>query len=46
MLRDLQSGLRTEHEHVLGELLRRAQQHGVDAPLLAAAYCHLQVAGR
>ena len=46
MLRDLQSGLRTEHEHVLGELLRRAQQHGVDAPLLAAAHCHLQVVGR
>ena len=46
MLRDLQSGLRTEHEHVLGELLRRAQQHGVDAPVLAAAHCHLQVVGR
>jgi 2-dehydropantoate 2-reductase len=46
MLRDLQSGLRTEHEHVLGELLRRAQQRGVDAPVLAAAHCHLQVVGR
>lgn len=43
MLRDLQAGQRTEHDHVLGDLVRRAQQHGVDTPLLAAAHCHLQV---
>ncbi|MBX9715609.1 MAG: 2-dehydropantoate 2-reductase, partial [Burkholderiaceae bacterium] len=45
MLRDLQAGLRTEHDQVLGDLVRRAQLHGIDAPLLAAAHCHLQVAG-
>lgn len=45
MLRDLQAGLRTEHDHVLGDLVKRAQQHGVDTPLLAMAHCHLQVAG-
>lgn len=44
MLRDLQGGLRTEHDHVLGDLVRRGQQHGVDTPLLAMAHCHLQVA--
>ena len=43
MLRDLQAGLRTEHDHVLGDLVRRALDHGLDAPLLAAAHCHLQV---
>ena len=44
MLRDLRAGLRTEHDHILGDLVRRAQQHGVDTPLLAMAHCHLQVA--
>jgi 2-dehydropantoate 2-reductase len=44
MLRDLQAGLRTEHDHVLGDLVRRAQQHAVDTPLLAMAHCHLQLA--
>ncbi|MDL2336703.1 MAG: ketopantoate reductase family protein [Pseudomonadota bacterium] len=45
MLRDLQAGSRTEHDHVLGDLVRRAQLQGVDTPLLAAAYCHLQRVG-
>ncbi len=44
MLRDLQAGLRTEHDHVLGDLVQRAQRLGVDTPLLAAAHCHLQLA--
>lgn len=44
MLRDLQAGLRTENDHVLGDLVKRAQQHGIDTPLLAMAHCHLQVA--
>lgn len=43
MLRDLQAGLRTEHDHVLGDLVQRAQRHGVDTPLLAMAHCHLQL---
>lgn len=43
MLRDLQSGLRTEHDHVLGDMLARADGFGHDAPVLRAAYCHLQV---
>ena len=44
MLRDLQQGLRTEHDHVLGDLVQRAQRHGIDTPLLAMAHCHLQLA--
>jgi 2-dehydropantoate 2-reductase len=46
MWRDLQAGLRTEHDHVLGDLLHRARTLQVDTPLLAAAYCHLQVVTR
>lgn len=40
MLRDLERGARTEGEHILGDLLARAQ--GVDAPLLAAACAQLR----
>ncbi len=43
MLRDLSSGQRTEHDHVLGDMLERADRSGQAAPLLRAAYCHLQV---
>lgn len=43
MLRDLQAGQRTEHDHVLGDLVQRARSRGVDTPLLAVAHCHLQV---
>lgn len=43
MLRDLQSGNRTEADHVLGDLIRRGEEHAVDMPLLQAAYCHLKV---
>ena len=46
MLRDLQAGQRTEHDHVLGDLVKRARVHGVDTPLLEAAHCHLQVAAK
>ncbi|MDB5797395.1 MAG: ketopantoate reductase [Paucimonas sp.] len=46
MYRDLVSGQRTEHEHVLGEMVRRAQAKGLPAPLMRAAWCHMQVEGR
>ena len=42
MLRDIEAGRRTEAEHVIGDIARRAQAAGIDAPLLAAAHCHLQ----
>lgn len=43
MLRDLLSGRKTEHEHVLGELVRMAQSRNLSVPLLEASYCHMQV---
>lgn len=46
MLRDLQSGLRTEHDHVLGDMLRRGRANQIEAPILEAAYCHMQVVSR
>ncbi|PIV71870.1 MAG: 2-dehydropantoate 2-reductase, partial [Rhodocyclales bacterium CG17_big_fil_post_rev_8_21_14_2_50_68_7] len=42
MLRDLESGSRIECEQVIGDMLRRSEVVGVDAPWLKAAYCHLQ----
>ena len=43
MLRDLDRGTTTEVEHVLGDMLARAQALEVDAPLLAAACTRLRI---
>ena len=43
MLRDLEAGQRVEAAHIVGDMLQRARSAGVDAPLLGAAWCHLQV---
>jgi 2-dehydropantoate 2-reductase len=43
MLRDLEAGLRTEGDQILGDMLRRARANGISSPLLRAAVCHLQV---
>jgi 2-dehydropantoate 2-reductase len=43
MLRDLEAGLRTEGDQILGDMLRRARIKGIAAPLLRTAACHLQV---
>ncbi len=40
---DLEAGTRTEADAILGDMLRRARSLGVDAPLLSAAWCCLQV---
>jgi len=42
MLRDLKAGQRVEADHILGDLLERANAAGLGAPLLRAGYCHLQ----
>lgn len=42
MLRDLEAGGRTEGEHIIGDMLRRARGFGLEAPLLRVARCHLQ----
>jgi 2-dehydropantoate 2-reductase len=43
MRRDLEAGLRTEADQVLGDMLCRARASGIAAPLLQTAVCHLQV---
>jgi 2-dehydropantoate 2-reductase len=44
MMRDIASHAgRLEHEQIIGDLTRLARRHGIDTPLLDAAYCHLQV---
>jgi 2-dehydropantoate 2-reductase len=42
MLRDVETGARTEADHIIGWMLDRARAHGVAVPLLAAAYTHLK----
>lgn len=42
MLRDVERGSVTEADHILGDMVSRAQAKGVDAPLLRLAYSHLQ----
>ena len=46
MLRDLKAGGRTEAAHIVGDMLRRVRAAGLDSGVLAAAWCHLQVAER
>ena len=43
MYRDLQKGARVEAEHILGDLLARGRKHGVEAPLVRAAFAQLGV---
>jgi 2-dehydropantoate 2-reductase len=40
---DMEAGRPTEGEHTIGDLVRRADRHGVDAPILWAALCNLQI---
>lgn len=42
MFRDVRRGARTEHEHILGDLLRRARENGQSTPVLRIARAHLQ----
>jgi 2-dehydropantoate 2-reductase len=44
MLRDLESGGRTEGAHIVGDMLRRAEAAALDPGPLRAAWCHLQAA--
>jgi len=41
MLRDLLDGRPTEHDHILGALIRRGQHTGCPTPLLQLAHTHL-----
>lgn len=42
MLRDVERGGPTEADHILGDLVGRAQQYRIEAPRLRLAYSHLQ----
>lgn len=42
MLRDMQRGGATEHKHIMGDMLRRAREAGLDAPLLRVSLAHMQ----
>ena len=42
MLRDVVRGARTEHEHVIGDMIARAEALGVATPLLRIVNTHLQ----
>lgn len=42
MLRDLEAGHAIEAEHIVGDMLARARTAGLDTPLLALAWIHLQ----
>jgi 2-dehydropantoate 2-reductase len=44
MLRDLISGQRTEHDHILGEMINIGEQTGIDCQLLKMAYTQIAVA--
>lgn len=42
MLRDMERGGRIEADHIIGDLIRRGRELGVETPLLEIAYVHLQ----
>ena len=42
MLRDIERNGKTESEHIIGDMLRRAHKNKLQTPLLRLAYCHLQ----
>lgn len=42
MLRDVEKGGPTEADHILGDMLARAEAAGIAAPMLKIAYSHLQ----
>lgn len=43
MLTDVQAGNPTEADHILGDMIARAERHGIPVPMLKAAMTHLQV---
>ena len=43
MLYDIENGRQTEAEHILGDLVNRADRLGVNVPILRAALCNLQI---
>ena len=46
MLRDLLSGKRDEHQHILGDLINFANLSSIECPLLKIAYTHMALEGK
>jgi 2-dehydropantoate 2-reductase len=42
MLRDIQAGNQVEADHIVGYMLDKARQHGIDDTLISVAFTHLQ----
>ena len=42
MLRDIESGAPIEGDQIVGDLLRRAEEHAVASPMLRISYAHLK----
>jgi 2-dehydropantoate 2-reductase len=42
MLRDIQYGNQVEADHIVGYMLGKARQHGIDDTLMSVAFTHLQ----
>lgn len=42
MYRDVARGNRTEAEHILGDIIRRGGNHGIEMPLMSLALLHLR----
>lgn len=44
MLRDLQDGKRTEHDHILGAMIIKGDKIGCPTPLMRLAHTHIEIA--
>ncbi|WP_282609066.1 2-dehydropantoate 2-reductase [Pelagibius sp. Alg239-R121] len=42
MLRDMENGAEVEADHIVGDMVSRGDNNGIDTPMLDMAYCHLQ----
>jgi ketopantoate reductase PanE/ApbA-like protein len=43
MLHDIENGRPNEGDHIIGDMVRRADRLGVTVPILRAALCNLQI---
>lgn len=42
MLRDIEKGNKVEGDHILGDLISRAERKSIPVPILRVAYCHVK----
>ena len=46
MLRDLQDGKRTEHNHILGAMIMKGEKMSCQTPLMKIAHTHIEISGK